>query len=73
MLGPRRKTYISRIHAFMHPETANKDKSFQSDHSKIAIATGGVLGKGPGNSTERNYLPILIQILFMQPLLKNMV
>jgi cell division protein FtsW len=57
MLGPRRKTYISRIHAFMHPETANKDKSFQSDHSKIAIATGGVLGKGPGNSTERNYLP----------------
>src|SRR5882757_8584803 len=33
MLGPRRKTYISRIHAFMHPETANKDKSFQSDHS----------------------------------------
>ena len=56
-LGPRRATYISRIHAFMHPETANPDKSFQSDHSKIAIATGGVFGKGPGNSTERNYLP----------------
>ena len=56
-LGPRRKTYISRIDAFMHPEKANKDKSFQSDHSKIAIATGGIIGKGPGNSTERNYLP----------------
>ncbi|MEB0260673.1 MULTISPECIES: FtsW/RodA/SpoVE family cell cycle protein [unclassified Mucilaginibacter] len=56
-LGPRRTTYISRIHAFMHPETANPDKSFQSDHSKIAIATGGIFGKGPGNSTERNYLP----------------
>jgi cell division protein FtsW len=56
-LGPRRKTYVSRINSFMHPEKANKDKSFQSDHSKIAIATGGVLGKGPGNSTERNYLP----------------
>jgi cell division protein FtsW len=56
-LGPRRATYISRIHAFMHPETADKDKSFQSDHSKIAIATGGIMGKGPGNSTERNYLP----------------
>jgi cell division protein FtsW len=41
----------------MHPEKANKDKSFQSDHSKIAIATGGIIGKGPGNSTERNYLP----------------
>ncbi|TWR27918.1 cell division protein FtsW [Mucilaginibacter achroorhodeus] len=56
-LGPRRTTYISRVHAFMHPETANPDKSFQSDHAKIAIATGGVFGKGPGNSTERNYLP----------------
>ncbi|MET3979209.1 cell division protein FtsW [Mucilaginibacter sp. UYP25] len=57
LLGPRRTTYMSRIHAFMHPELANPDKSFQSDHSKIAIATGGVFGKGPGNSTERNYLP----------------
>jgi cell division protein FtsW len=57
LLGPRRTTYISRIHAFMHPEQANPDKSFQSDHSKIAIATGGIMGKGPGNSTERNYLP----------------
>ncbi|MFD0792621.1 FtsW/RodA/SpoVE family cell cycle protein [Mucilaginibacter litoreus] len=56
-LGPRRATYISRVHAFMHPETADPDKSFQSDHSKIAIATGGFFGKGPGNSTERNYLP----------------
>ncbi|WP_454801042.1 FtsW/RodA/SpoVE family cell cycle protein [Mucilaginibacter phyllosphaerae] len=56
-LGPRRATYVSRIHSFMHPELANADKSFQSDHSKIAIATGGVFGKGPGNSTERNYLP----------------
>jgi cell division protein FtsW len=57
LLGPRRQTYISRINAFMHPEAANSDKSFQSDHSKIAIATGGIMGKGPGNSTERNYLP----------------
>jgi len=57
MLGSRRQTYISRVEAFMHPEKANTDKSFQSDHAKIAIATGGVFGKGPGNSSERNYLP----------------
>ncbi|RVU00085.1 cell division protein FtsW [Mucilaginibacter limnophilus] len=57
LLGPRRATYISRINAFMHPEKVDADKSYQSDHAKIAIATGGVLGKGPGNSTERNYLP----------------
>ena len=56
-LGPRRKTYISRIHTFMHPEKVSADKSFQSDHAKIAIASGGIFGKGPGNSTERNYLP----------------
>jgi cell division protein FtsW len=56
-LGPRRHTYISRMHTFMHPEKASSDKSFQADHAKIAIASGGVLGKGPGNSTERNYLP----------------
>lgn len=56
-LGPRHKTYESRVKAFMHPEAANPDKSFQSDHAKIAIATGGILGKGVGRSDEINYLP----------------
>jgi len=56
-LGPRHKTYVSRVHAFMHPEVANPDKSFQSDHAKIAIATGGIFGKGVGKSDEINYLP----------------
>lgn len=57
LLGPRRKTYISRIETFLHPERADPDKSFQATQAKIAIATGGVFGKGPGNSTQRNYLP----------------
>jgi cell division protein FtsW len=56
-LGPRRHTYVSRVNVFLHPELAKADKSFQSDHAKIAIASGGLFGKGPGNSTERNYLP----------------
>ena len=56
-LGPRRHTYISRMHTFMHPENVNTDKSFQSDHAKIAIATGGLFGKGLGHSQEKNYLP----------------
>jgi cell division protein FtsW len=56
-LGPRRETYKSRIESFLHPELQHSDKTYQSDHSKIALATGGVLGKGPGNSTERNFLP----------------
>jgi cell division protein FtsW len=58
-LGPRRKTYISRVETYMglNEAAVDRDKSFQADHAKIAIATGGVLGKGPGNSTQRNVLP----------------
>ncbi|MDQ8004854.1 MAG: putative peptidoglycan glycosyltransferase FtsW [Pedobacter sp.] len=56
-LGPRRETYKSRINSYLHPELQHSDKTYQSDHSKIALATGGLLGKGPGNSTERNFLP----------------
>ena len=56
-LGPRRAVYKSRLHTYLHPEAAKADKSFQSDHAKIAIATGGILGKGIGHSEERNYLP----------------
>jgi cell division protein FtsW len=56
-LGPRRNTYKTRIHTFLHPEATNSDKSFQADHAKIAIATGGIFGKGPGKSNEVNYLP----------------
>ena len=58
-LGPRRQTYISRVETYMgwQESEVSKDKSFQSYHAKIAIATGGVMGKGPGNSTQRNVLP----------------
>lgn len=56
-LGPRKETYKSRINSFLHPELQHSDKTYQSDHAKIALATGGFLGKGPGNSTERNFLP----------------
>ncbi|RYD71919.1 MAG: FtsW/RodA/SpoVE family cell cycle protein [Sphingobacteriales bacterium] len=56
-LGPRRKTYMSRINSFIHPEMQHSDKTFQADQAKIALATGGVFGKGPGNSTQRNFLP----------------
>ncbi|SEM99756.1 cell division protein FtsW [bacterium A37T11] len=57
--GPRRQTYISRVQTFMGSgeKEIDPDKSFQSNHAKIAIATGGLFGKGPGNSTQRNMLP----------------
>jgi len=56
-IGPRGETYKSRIKSFLHPETQHSDKTFQADQSKIALATGGFFGKGPGNSTQRNFLP----------------
>lgn len=36
---------------------SNSDAQYQVQQSKIAIAEGGILGKGPGNSTQRNFLP----------------
>lgn len=33
------------------------DENYQVAHAKIAIANGGVLGKFPGNSKERDFLP----------------
>ncbi|MEI6764085.1 MAG: FtsW/RodA/SpoVE family cell cycle protein [Bacteroidota bacterium] len=35
----------------------NPDDEYQVTQGKIAVATGGIFGKFPGNSTQRNYLP----------------
>jgi cell division protein FtsW len=53
--GQRAKTFMSRIEKFTSGKA--KDIPYQLEHSYIAIATGGIAGKGPGNSTERNFLP----------------
>jgi cell division protein FtsW len=39
------------------PEDYDIDKNFQVGHANIAIASSGIIGKGPGNSTERDFLP----------------
>lgn len=54
---PRAKTWSSRVEQFFNPEEANPNLKYQSEQSKIAIATGGFIGKGPGNSVQRNFLP----------------
>ncbi len=33
------------------------EENYQIEQSKIAIATGGILGKMPGRSSQRNFLP----------------
>ena len=36
---------------------ADADGDYQSNQAKIAISTGGLFGKAPGKSTQRNMLP----------------
>ena len=51
--GDRGETAKSRINNFFD----SKELPFQAKHARIAIASGGVLGKGPGQSQQRNILP----------------
>jgi cell division protein FtsW len=52
--GGRGATWKSRIEGFAHGDSKS---NYQSEQAKIAIATGGIIGKGPGNSTQRAFLP----------------
>ena len=54
-LGGRVQTWENRIERFSGG--GDPDENFQADEAKIAIAGGGVLGRGPGNSIQRNFLP----------------
>ncbi|HEX6333088.1 MAG TPA: FtsW/RodA/SpoVE family cell cycle protein [Flavisolibacter sp.] len=51
-------TWVNRVEDFIYgsPEAANDDM-YQVNQAKIAIANGGIFGMGPGNSTQRNFLP----------------
>ena len=54
----RVKTWISRIQTFVYSSKNDEtEKTYQINQAKIAIANGGWLGKGPGNSEARNFLP----------------
>ena len=39
------------------PEDFDLDKDMQVAHANIAIVSSNIIGKGPGNSVERDYLP----------------
>jgi cell division protein FtsW len=54
---PRGTTWVNRFEAFFSEEKANPAALYQIEQSKIAIATGGLLGKSPGKSDQRNFLP----------------
>ena len=51
-IGQRGGTAISRVENFVNGETP-----YQAKQAYVAIASGGVFGKGPGQSDQRNFLP----------------
>ena len=67
----RVKTWIGRIEAVKEEKAAKKaldergekvplkidDRNAQKTYAKIAVARGGLFGKGSGKSTQRNFLP----------------
>jgi cell division protein FtsW len=54
----RMETWISRVETFVYgSKEDNSDNNYQTNQAKIAIAKGGILGLGPGNSQQRNFLP----------------
>ncbi len=48
-------TWIKRIQDFAYAD--KEETAYQVQQAKIAIAKGGWLGLGPGNSEQRNFLP----------------
>ncbi|HQF27373.1 MAG TPA: FtsW/RodA/SpoVE family cell cycle protein [Bacteroidia bacterium] len=52
----RISTWGSRIENFTSKKSTDEG-DYQVQQAKIAIATGGIFGKGPGQSAQRNFLP----------------
>jgi cell division protein FtsW len=51
-------TWINRVETFIYGgKETNDEDSYQVNQAKIAIAKGGWIGLGPGNSQQRNFLP----------------
>ena len=55
----RSATWVNRIERFFGSSEVEADDTanFQVMQSKIAVAGGGLIGKSPGKSTQRNVLP----------------
>jgi len=49
-------TWVSRVENYFD-KTENQEEAYQIEKAKIAIASGGISGLGPGKSVQRNFLP----------------
>lgn len=54
LMDNRVDTWTSRAESFFSDD---KQEGYQVENAKIAIATGGLTGKGPGKSVQKNFLP----------------
>jgi cell division protein FtsW len=52
-IGQRGNTAKSRITSFF----SETELPYQAEQARIAVASGGIIGKGPGKSDQRNFLP----------------
>lgn len=55
LMPNRVNTWEKRIESFWSPSEGTE--AYQVEKAKIAIATGGPVGKGPGKSVQKNFLP----------------
>lgn len=62
MTGPFKRaiTWVGRIDKFVADDDVDAEDDYQRNHATLAIARGGAspLGVLPGNSVERNFLPL---------------
>ncbi|MDR1054834.1 MAG: FtsW/RodA/SpoVE family cell cycle protein [Prevotellaceae bacterium] len=54
---PRATTAVNRVTRFINDDDVSSEDNFQAEQAKIAVASGGIIGLGPGNSTQRYILP----------------
>ena len=54
---PRAQTWVNRIENFSADKSENSDSVYQVTQAKIAVVNGGIKGRGPGKSIQRNTLP----------------
>lgn len=60
IIFPRFETWNARVERFFdgEDEIGVDQKDYQAEQALTAVSTGGLLGKGPGNSYIKNFLPM---------------
>lgn len=53
-VNSRKGTWSKRIESFT---SGDSEDNYQVEQSKIALVNGGIIGRLPGNSTQKNFLP----------------